>query len=259
MNTALKETVNNRLEHAQAQLNAALEAGSPDTEQLRKEVAEAKRDLETLAADETARQEATEAEVEAAMTERAAAKVQTATDELRDWLSEQSSMPVPEITLPVGIAMNVQRAGTGLQDTQEAEAAAKARLDRLETRKSEIESTRQAITSNRLAGNSDDERDAQRLALCDADLAGLQPMVDEALANLQQAQSATRQAQASFDQAMAQWNETCNAERDRCLQVMCERADAELVRLGALSTQRVGMAVTGWRPSLELRQLTGRF
>ena len=31
MNTALKETVNNRLEHAQAQLNAALVAGSPDT------------------------------------------------------------------------------------------------------------------------------------------------------------------------------------------------------------------------------------
>ena len=226
---------------------------------MRKEVAEAKHDLEMLAADEEARQEATEAEVEATMTERAAAEVQTTTDKLRDWLSEQSIIPVPEIELPLGVAMNVQHAGRALQNDQEAVAAAKGRVDLLETRKAEIEATRQAITNNRMAGHGDDEHDARRLSLADADLSGLAPMVDEAQAGLQAAQAGLQQAQSAFDQVNGQWNTAVNAERERCTQVMCETAERQLLRMAGLSTQRVGMAVTGWRPSLELRQLTGRF
>jgi len=259
MSNALRKTLLQQLEQAEKAYNLELENGGPDTEQHRQQVAGLKRDLATLDTDEAARQEATEAEIESAMTELAETEVQAEKDRLHTYLSEQSDIPVPDITLPLNIAVGVQHSGRALQAAIETEAATKSEHDNLLQRFNNHESKRQTIVNRRAAGDGNDDADKADLLIAAEDMEGLRPLIDKALTALQQAQSASKQARVAFDQATSQWAAAVAAERDRCVLVMCEKAAAELEHLGPLAIKHAGMSLAGWRPSQELRQMVGRF
>lgn len=259
MNAALKETVTHRLEQSRATLNTALENGDEDTQQLREQIAEDEHNLQMLNDDEAALQAVGETNIEVTMEKQACREIEKATTALVAELRDLVEIPAPDVSLPVGVVLNVQRAGYVLQTAQEAITAAKERVDKLESRKTEIETACQAIIRNRMAGNGDDERDSQRIALCDADLKGLAPMTEEARAGLQTAQAAGQQAQQIFDQATSQWGQAVNAERQRTLDVLSQRIDELWVKVVALTMPQPGAGFTGYQPSMELRTILLRF
>ncbi len=255
----LKETVSYRLSKAQTALDTALESGDGDTTELRAAVAAAKHDMEAVAAEGAAAQEAAAAEIEAQMIDQANHEVEVATDQLHAQISELAAIALPEIDFPVGVAINVQRAGYMLQAARETESAASERHDGLQQRLQALQSARQTIINRRAAGTVDDQADKADLALADADIEGLQPLIESAVADLQQAQAASHEAQKRFDQTLAQWSGALSTEQQRVLAVLGDSVDRALTRVAALVTERRGMSVTGYRPSPELRQMLSRF
>lgn len=259
MNESLKFVTTERLNNCRSALHAALESGIGDTDELRRAIADAERDLAAIDAEDAAEREAAEAESEARIAEQATREVEAAANVLREELVNLATVAVPSIELPTGIAENVQRAGAAVQLARDAESAASGRHTSLLQRQQDLQTKRQVIINRRAAGNVNDDTDKADLALVDADIEGLKPLIEGALADLQHAQAVSSTAQQQFDTAQNQWSVVIGDERHRATMCLAEALEASLVRsaqmLGAGYLVGQHPATRLWRPGADLRHV----
>ena len=258
----LRDAVTTRLHNSQSALDAALEIGSGNTDELRRAVAEAERDLQAINAEEAGEMQAQQDEAEAAMADQAAREVDEAVTSMQADLRELAAIEIPNAALSVDAAMGVQRAGAALSRAREVESAASAKNDRLTQRLSSLMTERQAIVNKRSAGQGDDERDGQRLELIKADAEGLEVLIAAARNELQQAHAAAAAAQTRFDQVQAMWSKAVQDERHRVHKLLTEMLEAALIKAvrAVASGYEVGhhAATYLWQPSVEFQNVLKR-
>lgn len=182
MNRVLKAV--SFVSNAQADLDAALATGA--------DTAEARARLR-LAEEELAAAKAAHVEEEASANEEAGgrirklveAELKAATKEVNDSLAELASIEPPKATLPAHTLEQLIRARLAHEAAKAGHSTYQTSMDELNKRLLVLEGERNVIKDRRAAGARNDAEDGPALALLNADIEGLQRLIDRMLISVQ--------------------------------------------------------------------------
>lgn len=252
----LREQIQTRRDNAQKLLDAALLSGDTDTDELRTAVRDADKALAELDASEAEASQSETADAQAQVGERAAEIVQAAQDELRERLHVLiADITLPDVSLPLSIARDIQQAADEVAQAQKKEAAARDEYDKASERLQALKSERQDIISRRAAGKRSNDDEARLVTLA-ADIEGLEPLVKRAGDAWRSATAHAAAMRERYSAASGQWQLAIKTEYQRVVTALAATLDTAFVRVAEQSRNRKENPsnVVGHRPSLDLKK-----
>ena len=252
--TAATVAAQQRLARAQAALNTALAAGG-DTTQARSQVAAAQADVDRLVQAEQASAEQRAAETAAGIHQQAGDAVQSATAALQREIDAFVAVPAPTVELSTAGLIALGHARNRLAEALEVEAAARQAVHELQGRAADITAKRNAVMARRVAGDAK-ATDAAEVALFDADLAGLQDLIERARQQAEGPAQAVAQARADVAGAEAAVAADTAQARAMAMAQTCKALEAALAA-AATALYPLRGSVPAWRPGVELKHFLG--
>lgn len=223
MNTnSLRKTV----ENAQSKLDTLLTNGL-DTIQVRRELKEAQTELihaeerESKKAPHKGTKNSSERQLEASKV------TKEALDELNTDIESFIHLKISPAHLPTYLVENILIGKEKLAAAKNEKEVYSSHMGQLNKRKTDLETERNAIIHRRTSGLRDDDKDAQRLALIDADIKGLEQLIIQKTDSLSRT---TTDAEASeLANAQTAYNTAINIERIRVLREYVAQLETSLV------------------------------
>lgn len=250
--TAALDAARTRLSRAQHALHEILSAGGNTAEaRARVEVAQADRDRLTEAENAAAGQLA--AKAAASIQREAEVAVQAARQALQREIDAFVAVPAPTVELATAHLTALGHARERLAGALEVESTARQAVNELQGRAADITAKRNAVMARRVGGSAS-STDAGTVALYDADLAGLQELIERARQQADGPVQAAIQARAAVASCEAAVSADAAQARAVALAQVCQALETALVR-AAEALYPLRGTVPAWRPGIEIKHL----
>lgn len=236
---------------AQADLDAALASGT-DTSEARERLRLAEQELQDAKAAQAQAEVSNQGEARDRIQKMVEAELKATTDTANASLAELASITPPTVTLPAGPLDSIIRARLQFDEAKDAMVTHQAKVDELNGRLRALISERQAITDRRAGGNRNDAKDGPKLALLNADIDGLQGLIDRTRAEAPQGIDSLSTEISRFQ---TEWG---NAQKDAiaaALNAHCHALEGALIEAANRLRSRFPVGYVGlrYRPSERLK------
>lgn len=236
---------------AQADLDAALAAGT-DTSEARERLRLAGQELQDAKAAQAQAEVSNQGEARDRIQKMVEEELKAATDTVNASLTELASITPPTVTLPAGPLDSLIRARLQFDEAKDAMATHQAKVDELNGRLRALISERQAITERRAGGNRNGAKDGPRMALLNADIEGLQGLIERTRG---EAPNNVDSLSTELSRLQAVWG---NAQQDAvatALNAHCHVLEGALIEAANRLKSRfpVGFVGLRYRPSERLK------
>jgi hypothetical protein len=237
---------------AQADLDAALAAGT-DTSEARERLRLAGQELQEARAAQAQAEVSNQGEARDRIQKMVEAELKAVTDTVNASLAELASITPPSVTLPAGPLDSLIRARLQFDEAKDAMGAHQAKVDDLNGRLRVLTGERQTIIDRRAGGSRNDAEDSPRLALLNADIDGLQGLIERTRA---EAPQDINSLATELSRLTAAWG---NAQQDAvatALNAHCHVLEGALIEAANRLKSRfpVGFVGLRYRPSERLKQ-----
>jgi hypothetical protein len=236
---------------AQADLDAALASGT-DTSEARERLRLAEQELQDAKAAQAQAEFSNQGEARDRHQRMVEAELKAVTDTVNASLAELASITPPTVTLPAGPLDNLIRARQQLEEAKDAMATHQTKVDELNGRLQALISERQAITDRRAGGNRNDAKDGPRLALLNADIDGLQGLIERTRA---EAPQDINSLATELSRLAAAWGNAQQEAVSTALNAHCHVLEDALIEAANRLKSRfpVGFVGLRYRPSERLK------
>jgi len=240
------------VEASQSDLDEQLASGASTIESRRK-LKEAQTNLQTAEQAESKTAAKTEAKVQTERQREAAKLVDEATTELNASLQKLAHVEVPRARLPIHLGVNILSAREKLDTDTESSRAYHTRISQLREQQHALESRRNEIVSRRAAGQGNDKKDGESLALIQADQEGLAQMIDREIDNGDAVD--TTRSEPLVNEALQGFERAFRAEQIRVLRELTGQLEALLITAAqALSSAPGVLAKDRYQPNPVIRK-----